>query len=135
MVELELRIAEKWRQVDRLGQQAWEQAGEIMRQEAELEGGQAETEEGAVDDSQVEQAEDEWQDIIDVTCQEAGLGAEGLVLDVREARRDEAARRLYDRSGARSRRGFSLFVESARASCGATCCSASGNATPPGPAG
>ena len=37
----ELRLEEQWRQVQRLGEQAWEEASEIMRQEAELEVGQA----------------------------------------------------------------------------------------------
>jgi hypothetical protein len=30
----ELRLEEQWRQVQRLGEQAWEEASEIMRQEA-----------------------------------------------------------------------------------------------------
>ena len=37
----ELRLEEQWRQVQRLGEQAWEEASKIMRQEAELEVGQA----------------------------------------------------------------------------------------------
>ena len=37
----ELRLEEQWRQVQRLGEQAWEEASEIMRQEEELEVGQA----------------------------------------------------------------------------------------------
>ena len=37
----ELRLEKQWRQVQRLGVQAWEEASEIMRQEAELEVGQA----------------------------------------------------------------------------------------------
>ena len=39
--EWEVRLEEKWRQVQRLDEQAWEEANEIMRQEAELEVGQA----------------------------------------------------------------------------------------------
>ena len=38
--EWEVRLEEKWRQVQRLEDQAWEEANEIMRQEAELEVGQ-----------------------------------------------------------------------------------------------